>query len=105
MSDKHYLTRLDKAALRFMGGAVILQAYGCGFCGGGFWIEENSPRENPPESVKHCPHCSRPSLIPGNGAGEEAGRLAGLGGALSGGTRAGASGGQRQDRAVDGESS
>lgn len=60
------LQRLDKPGLhRFMGGAVILQAYGCPACGHGFWIEENHPSEAPrPGWTMHCPRCGRAAQVP-----------------------------------------
>jgi hypothetical protein len=63
---ERYFQLLDKPGLhRFQGGAVILQAYGCGQCGHGFWVEENRPSEAPVAgSVMHCPRCGTPGLVP-----------------------------------------
>jgi ribosomal protein S27AE len=54
---------LGTIGANFQGGFIVLQGYGCGRCGNGFWTEADDARRLPGGSLHPCPHCGEPSLI------------------------------------------
>jgi DNA-directed RNA polymerase subunit RPC12/RpoP len=44
--------------VRFQGGVIFLQGYGCPGCGNGFWTEADSKRRlDAARDACRCPHC------------------------------------------------
>lgn len=44
--------------VRFQGGVIFLQGYGCPSCGNGFWTEADSERRlDRRRDACRCPHC------------------------------------------------
>lgn len=48
--------------IRFQGGVVVLTPYGCTYCGGGFWTENDRNRRLGP-GLHPCPHCGEHSQV------------------------------------------